>query len=143
VVVVLLFTGCTIGKEAKHPAWKNATGAEQYERLMWKSIHEKEWKEVEYHLASTFVGVNAQGLALDRDGWVEYWKSAKIKELSLGDFSVQPSGTHMVVTFVLRLSSDTPDSTGGSSTFRVISTWQQVKAGWILTATSLTPVITH
>lgn len=140
VVMILLLAGCTIGKEPKHPNWKNATGAEQYERLMWQAIHKKNWQEVEYHLAPTFVGVNAEGRALDRDSWIEYWKSAEIKDLSLGEFSVQPSGTHMVVTFVLHLvgtDGGRPFPPGG---LRVISVWQQVKSGWTLTATSLVPV---
>jgi hypothetical protein len=144
VILISLFflniAGCTIGREPKHPNWKNATGAEQYERLMWQDIRKKDWQDVEYHLAPTFVGVNAQGRALDREGWVEYWKSADIKEVSLGEFSVQPSGTHMVVTFVLHLVGTAAGRPFPQDGLRVISVWQQVKSGWILTATSCVPV---
>src|SRR5262249_49944837 len=104
VVAVLLISGCTIGKEEKHPAWKNATGAEQYERLMWQAIRDKDWKEVEYRLGPTFVGVTPEGQALDRAGWIEYWKGNQVKEFSLGEVSVHPAGADMVVTFVLHLS---------------------------------------
>ena len=32
----ILLSGCA--GEPKHPTWKNATGAEQHERLMWQAI---------------------------------------------------------------------------------------------------------
>jgi ketosteroid isomerase-like protein len=139
-VMVFSLPGCT-GGEPKHPTWKNATGAEQYERLMWKAIRDKDWKEVEYHLAPAFVGVNAAGQALDRAGWLEYWKTSKIKEFSLGEISVQPGGPDMVVTYVLHLDGAPAEHSNNAGPLRVVSVWQQVKAGWTLTATSVTPVI--
>lgn len=132
-VVVFSWFGCA-GGEPKHPTWKGATGAEQYERLMWKAIRDKDWKELEYHLAPAFVGVNANGQTFDRTGWVEYWKTAPVNDYSLGEVSVQPNGHDMTVTYVLHLSG------GGSTGLRVVSVWQQVKSGWILTATTHTPI---
>jgi hypothetical protein len=135
VVMVLFLLGCT--GEPKRPTWKNATGAEQYERLMWQSIRDKDWKEVEYRLAPTFVGVTAAGQALDRTAWLAYWKGAPIKDFSLGEVSVQPQGADMTVTYTFH-SSGTPGAAGGG--LRVVSVWQQVKHGWILTTTSMTPI---
>ncbi len=139
VVVFLFLSGCA-GGEPKHPTWKSATGAEQYERLMWQAIRDKGWKEVEYHLAPTFVGVSAEGQALDRAGWIEYWKSAQIKEFSLGEVSVHPAGTDMVVTFVLHLSGAAAGRSFPQRGLRLVSVWQQLKSGWTLTATSAVPV---
>jgi Domain of unknown function (DUF4440) len=136
VVLALALTGCTIGKEPKHPTWKNATGAEQYERLMWQAIRDKNWTDVQYHLAATFVGVNAKGQSLDRAGWVEYWKTAPVNDFSLGELAVQPNGANMAVTYVLRLNAGV-----SSSAFRVVSVWQENKGGWMLIATSATPVL--
>jgi hypothetical protein len=125
------------GGPPTHPSWKNATGAEQYERLMWQSIRDKDWKEVEYRLAPTFVGVTAGGQALDRTAWLAYWKSVPIKDFSLGEVSVQPQGADMTVTYIFH-SGGTPGAAGGG--LRVVSVWQQVKNGWILTTTSMTPI---
>ncbi|HEX7288448.1 MAG TPA: nuclear transport factor 2 family protein [Candidatus Angelobacter sp.] len=136
--MLILMVGCSAGVP-KHPTWKNATGAEQYERLMWKAIHEKNWNQVEEHLASMFVGVNAEGRVFDRLSWVEYWKAHPVSEYSLGEVTVQPAGTHMVVTYVLSLSGISGAPQAGQS-LRVISVWQEVKNGWLLTATSATPV---
>lgn len=132
VVAFLCVSGCA--GEPKHPNWKNATGAEQYEWLMWKAMRDKNWKEVEYHLAPTFVGVTDAGQTVDRDGWVEYWKAAAIGEFSLGEVSVQPSGTDMTVVYVLHLSGNK------NQAFRMVSVWQEIKRGWLLIAASTTPI---
>jgi ketosteroid isomerase-like protein len=140
VVMVLSLLGCTIGKESKHPSWKGATGAEQYERLMWQAIRDKDWKEVEYHLAPTFVGVDASGSVFDRAGWVEHWKRSQIKGFSLAEVVVNPAGAGMVVSYVLHIDMGGGAPTAPSLGLRVVSVWQQVKGGWALSATSLTPV---
>jgi Domain of unknown function (DUF4440) len=142
-VVMLLLTGCTIGKEPKHPTWKNATGAEQYEQLMWKAIRDKDWKEVEYRLAPTFVGVDPSGKAFDRSGWVERWKASEIKSFSLAEVTVQPAGTDMIVSYLIRLESGPGRPAAVPEVARVVSVWQQVKGGWVLAASTATPVVDH
>jgi ketosteroid isomerase-like protein len=102
--------------------------------LKWQAIRDKDWKEVEYCLAPTFVGVNAEGQALDRAGWIDYWKSAQIKEFSLGEVSVHPAGPDMVVTFVLHLSGAVAGRSFPRRALRFVSAWQQVKSGWTLSA---------
>ena len=134
----LLTIGCGAGVP-KHTTWKNATGTEQYERLMWTAIRDKDWKAVEYRLAPMFVGVNSAGQSLDRAAWIEYWKSASISDFSLGEVTVQPAGADMVVTYVLRLTGP-PGKPQRPAAVRVISVWQGVKSGWVLTATSATPI---
>jgi hypothetical protein len=134
VVIILLLSGCTIGRESKHPTWTTATGAEQYERLMWRAIRDKDWDGVNYHLAPTFVGIGPAGQSLDRTAWIEYWKADPVKEFSLAEVAVQPNGSDMTVSYLLHL-----DDRHGSG-LRVLSIWQQVKKGWMLTATSMTPL---
>ena len=137
VVIVLGLSGCTIGGESKHPTWKNSTGAEQYERLMWQAIRDKEWNDVQYHLAPAFVGVNASGQALDRSAWLDYWKSVPIKDFSIAEVMVQPAGADMVVTYIFHAGGITATPGAG---LRVVSVWQQVKGGWVLTTTAMTPM---
>jgi len=119
----------------KHATWNTATGGEQYERLMWKAIQDKDWDNVERHLSPTFIGVNPEGQMLDRSGWTAYWKSAQPAELSLGEVNIQPEGPDMKVSSVLQLQGG---KTAGA--LRVISIWQLIKSRWSLTATSLTPI---
>jgi len=93
---------------------------------------------VERHLSSTFVGVNVRGAAYDRAGWLAYWKNGPLEEFKLGEQNVQPEGPDMKVTYVMQVGGTSHAS--GSREIRVVSVWQQVKRGWVLTATSLTPV---
>jgi hypothetical protein len=129
--VCLGLAGCT-GAESKRSTWATATGAEQYERLMWQAIRDKDWTEFEYRLAPLFVGVNPAGQTLDRAGWIQYWKSGPVTDVSLAEVAVQPNGADMTVSYVLHV--------GSRPGLRVLSVWQQVKKGWILTATSMTPL---
>jgi hypothetical protein len=137
VIFCLLLVGCA--GEPKHATWVNATGAEQHERLMWKAIQEKSWTDFEHHLSATFVGVNAEGKLFDRAGWLEQWKSAAVQDFSLGELQVQPEGPDMKVTYILQLQGPGAAPAG----WRVVSVWQQLKRGWVLSAMSMTPVQNH
>ena len=103
---------------------------------MWQNIRDKDWKDVEHHLAPMFTGVDPEGKKFDRDGWLARWKNVQIRDLSIGEVSVQPNGADMVISYELRLDADGL----AGKTFRVVSVWQEVKKGWILTAQSLTPI---
>src|SRR5258708_34509335 len=137
-LLCLLVSGCTIGKQPKNPSWKGATGAEQYERLLWKAIQEKNWTEVQAHLAPAFVAVLPDGRKLDRAQWIEHWKSQPLRELSLGEVSVQPNGADMVIVYELHLQADGIPADGKG--IRVVSVWQQLKRGWILISQAATRI---
>jgi hypothetical protein len=136
-IVLALLAGCA--GEPKHPTWKNATGAEQNERLMWQSIQKKDWLNVQSHLSPTFIGVMADGQMFDRAGWLEQWKTAEVREFSLGEVQVHPEGPDMKVTYIFHVEASASGlaSQGG---FRVMSLWQEVKSRWMLSATSITPI---
>jgi len=136
VLSLLLLTGCL--KTPGGSKWTAATGAEQYERLLWQAVHDKKWDEVEHHLAPAFVGVNSTGQKFDRAGWVEYWKGRPTADASLGELTVQPDGADMVVSYEMNLSGGSSSTTG----MQVVSIWQQLKGGWVLIAQTLT-IITN
>jgi Domain of unknown function (DUF4440) len=137
-LTLILLAGCA--GEPRHPTWKSATGSEQHERLMWQAMKGQQWKDVENHLAPTFVGVDAAGKKYDRPGWMAYWKSERFSEYSLGEVTVNPAGPDMVVSYVLNISGNAGGSVGPNQPLRVVSVWQPLKSGWTLTATSLTPI---
>jgi len=124
----------------KHPTWATATGAEQHERLMWQAIRDKDWANVARHLSPTFIGVDADGQVFDRDGWLQHWKSAQMVEFSLGELQVQPEGHDMKVTYIFHIRGGATGSPSAAG-LRVVSVWQQIKARWVLTATSITPIL--
>ena len=133
----ILLSGCA--GAPKHPTWKNATGAEQHERLMWQAIHDKDWVNVEGHLSPMFTGVTADGKMFDRAGWLEQWKSSEVREFSLGEVQTQPEGTDMKVTYIFHVQLSAKPLLA-SSGLRVVSVWQEVKSRWMLTAMSMTPI---
>ena len=137
VLQFFILNGCFRG--SSKPGWSTSSGAEEYERLMWQAIRDKDWMEVEHHLAPVFVGVNTNGQKFDHAGWVDYWKSLQVKDFSLGELTVEPEGADMVVIYDLQLS-----GASGSSIFagkiRVVSIWQQLKAGWVLISQAQTPI---
>lgn len=136
-MALTFMVGCA--GEQKQPTWTNATGAEQNERLMWQSIQNEEWVNVERHLSPTFVGVTTNGRLCDRAAWVELWQIAEVQEFSLGDMQIQPEGTDMKVTYILHVKASAK-ALLPSSGLRVISIWQEVKSRWMLTATSITAI---
>jgi hypothetical protein len=103
---------------------------------MWQAIQEKEWQQVQSHLAPTFVGVAPDGRNFDVLGWVGYWKELQVSSFSVGELTVTADGPDMVVTYTLNLSG----TAAPPGTLRVVSVWQQVKRGWILISQSETPV---
>lgn len=123
-----------------HPTWKNATGAEQYERLMWQAIRNRDWTGFERQLAPAFVGVDATGAVFDRAAWVEHWKQAAITDYSLGEVAIQPAGADLVITYVVTVTGAAPADHAPGARMRVVSVWQQVKSRMILTASSITPI---
>jgi len=141
VLILLVLFGCNVWNQPKNLDWKNATGTEQLERLLWKAIHDKDWPQVESHLAPGFVGVGPRGETLDRAAWTEYWKKAQIQEFSLGEVNTQAGGVDMVATYVLHFNGTDASVTVSSKGFRIVSVWQELKGGWVLTSQSATPIL--
>lgn len=132
--LVLGLASCTMWKEGQQPsAWSSATGAEQFERLLWQEVKAGNWNEVERRLAPTYVEVTSAGVR-DRAQAVERLKSLSLADYSLGDLQVRPAGDDMVVAYTITLRA----SSGGETTLRVMTVWQQVKGGWIAIAHSET-----
>lgn len=136
-VLALGLTGCTMWEQKSTTAWSNATGAEQFERLFWQEIKAGNWTEVERRLSPTFVEVTASGVR-DRAQALERLKALPLAGYSLGDVEVRPSGNDMVVAYTITLRA----SSGGETTLRMMTIWQQVKGGWIAIAHSEASVLT-
>ena len=132
IIVASCFTSLlaqTIWKEPKNANWKNATGAEQYTKLLWQAVRQKDWLAVESHIASNFVYMDAAGTK-DKQQYVEYLKHLTLSEHTLSDTNVTASGIDSIVTYTLILK----PTAGESESLRVMSIWQQQKSGWVLIA---------
>jgi hypothetical protein len=112
----------SIWKEPKNATWKNATGAEQYSKLLWQAAEKKDWLAVESHVASNFVYLDRSGTK-DKSQWVADLKQSSPPSGELTDTNVTASGIDAIVTY----------TRSGS---RYMSIWQQQKSGWVLVAMS-------
>jgi hypothetical protein len=115
----------SLWKEQKNAGWKSATGAEQFERLLWQSVQKKDWLAVESHIASNFIYLDASGTK-DKSQRIADLKQMTMADVTINDANVTPSGNHAIVTYTM----------GGN---RYMSLWQQQKSGWVLVAMSVTP----
>ncbi|MGH9530940.1 MAG: nuclear transport factor 2 family protein [Terriglobales bacterium] len=119
----------------KITAWANATGAEQFERLMWQEIKAANVAEVEKRLAPTFVVVSPGGVR-DRAAEMDLLRRFTVKEYSLGELEVRPNGNDMVVTYSLTLDATLDGQPVPTGPWRVMTVWQQVGTTWVAIAQS-------
>jgi Domain of unknown function (DUF4440) len=126
---------CTEGKPPQSQAWRAATGAEAYERLMWKSVRDGDFKQVERHLAPIYTLTTPSGIA-GRDRALEYFRSLNLADVIIGDVQVNPEGRDMVVSYRASLQK----KNGTTQKYYMTTVWQQVKSGWIAIAHSEVPV---
>jgi hypothetical protein len=134
-LLALTLAACTVGAPKQSASWSSATGAEQFERLLWQEVKAKNWTEVERRLAPTFVEATASGVR-DRNQALERLKALQVADYSLGELAVRPNGGDMVVAYTITLRA----ASGGETTLRMMTVWQQVKGGWIAIAHSETGV---
>src|SRR5689334_5120132 len=95
-VLMLITTSCTMWKSPPK-GWSGATGGEQLERQLWNEIKDKNWSELEKHLAPLFVA-NSSNATHDRAAAIARWKQFELQSVSLADVQVQPAGADFVVT---------------------------------------------
>lgn len=119
--------------------WNQATGGEHLERLFWDTVKAKQWSELERHVSPAFVYVGPSGIH-EKLAALEYFEHLDIQELTMGEFSVRPSGGEViVVTYILNINATRNGRPLSANQFRITSTWQQIDKKWVLIARAHTP----
>ena len=131
-------SACTMWKEKPASSWSGATGAEQFERLMWRDVKAQHWAQVERHLAPTFVSLYHGGTR-DRTATMDYLKSLSLTDYTLGDFNTTTNGADLVVTYTARVSGTYKNQPLSSEPIHMMTVWQQVTKNWMAIAHSETP----
>ncbi|MGC2322572.1 MAG: DUF4440 domain-containing protein [Terriglobales bacterium] len=135
VAALALGSACTVWKEKTAPSWSGATGAEQFERLLWRDVKAQHWADVEAHLAPSFVSVHGGGTR-DRAETMKYLKSLTLTEYTLGDFSTTSNGTDFVVTYTARVTGTWQGRPLPSEPIHMMTVWQPVTKSWVAIAHS-------
>jgi len=130
--IAFLQTGCTAAAAPKVSNWKNSTGAEAYQRLFWQAVKEKDWLQVESHMASNFTYLSGSG-SKDKQQTVDYLHGLELKDFSLGEVNVNASGSDAIVTYTIILAG-APNSASQPHPSRHMAIWQQQKSGWVMLA---------
>ena len=137
-VALIVTLSCTIAPEASKTGWSGATGGEQYERLFWDSVKAKNWRDVEAHLSRTFVFQDAEGVRNKQQAMDDYFHPMNVVDYSLGDVKTETSGADLVVTYTITLRGTFDGQSLPDRSFRMMSVWQQVTKGMIMTAHAIT-----
>ena len=122
-------------KERPATAWTDVTGGESLERNFWKEVQAKNWVELERRLGGTYVYVSPNG-SFNRSDTLDRLKQIQLNEYSLGDFVVELNGSTLVVAYTITLRGTVRGQPLPAQPVRMMSVWQQQKAGWMAIAHS-------
>jgi hypothetical protein len=134
-LALLICCGCTVWKEQPAKAFKDATGGEELERLFWQEIKAGHWTDVENHIASNYMAITRHGMQ-DRAAAITYFKGLKLDDYTLGDFQTQLNGNTFVIVYTIDLRGTLNGQVLPQVPRRVLTVWQDQKAGWMMIAHS-------
>jgi ketosteroid isomerase-like protein len=135
-MLLLVFSNaCTKWEEPKTHNFKTATGAEQFERLMWDAVKNKDRIAISSHLASNYVRQNETGTK-NKEQVLAELEQTTLSDYALSDLDVTPQGSDMIVTYQITLRGSHAGQPFPNEPIRFLSVWQQQKAGWVLVAQS-------
>lgn len=135
ILVACFSIACTRWEEPKTFTFKTATGAEQYERLMWDAVKNKDRLAIASHLASNYVRQDGSGTK-NKEQYLAELEQINLTDYSLAELNVTPQGTNMIVTYAITLRGNNGGRPFPNEPIRYLSVWQQQKAGWVLVAQS-------
>lgn len=115
--------------------WKNATGGETFERSFWRDVKDRNWDEVEHHLAANCVWVTPGGRQ-DRAAALQYLQTLRVKNYAIGDLQSELNGDTFVVSYTLSVEGTAGGETLPSDPIRMMTVWQHEKSGWVAIAHS-------
>ena len=131
-----LLPACTIyGGHAISDHWASATGGEDLERSFWQDVKNKDWNQLEGHLAVNYTAVTPQG-SLDRPQAMESLKRLNLTDYSLANVQTELHGNVFVVSYEVTISGTKDDRGFVSQPARMMTVWQQQKRGWVAIARS-------
>jgi hypothetical protein len=135
---LLLLSSCNVWRERPVVnSWNQTTGGESLERSFWKEVHDKHWTELSRHLGGNYISITPSG-RFDRTQALERLQQIQLADYSLGDFQVELNGNTLVVTYTLSARGTFAGKPFPQDPVRIMSVWQQQKAGWMKIAHTVT-----
>lgn len=137
-ILTVSLSSCTMWPERKPLAWSDVTGGESLERVFWHDLKAQNWKDLEPHLAATYVLVTPDG-TFDRERALERWRQLDLQDYSLGEFTVQLNGNAYVVSYTVTMKGTLAGKALPATPIRAMTVWQQYARDWLALAHSATP----
>jgi len=130
---IFLLAACTVYGEHPVRSFSDATSAAGFERSFWRDVKDKDWKDLQLHLASNFIFLAPSG-PLDRPAALAAFQQMDVKDFSLGDLQTQLNGDTFVVTYTIILRGSSGGQPLPEQPQRRMTVWQQQKSGWVALA---------
>ncbi len=111
--------------------WSGATGGEKIEQYFWDDVTKKDFRNVELHLSSTFVGSGPSG-TVDRAAFLQQLHSTT--SISLSECASHLNGGDLMITCKVQREGSP------AGRFSTLSVWQQYSKGWVMVAHAETPL---
>ncbi len=115
--------------------WADATGGKGLEGSFWKDVKARNWSELDKHVAGNYVSTMPGG-RLDRAAALERFKHLQLADFSMGDMETELNGNTFVVTYSITLRGTMDDRPLPPDPVRMMTVWQEQKAGWMAIAHS-------
>jgi hypothetical protein len=128
-----LLAACTVYGEHPVRSFSDATSGAGFERSLWNDVKDKDWKDLQLHLASNFTFLTLFG-PLDRPAALAAFQQMDVKDFSLGDLQTQLNGDTFVVTYTIVLRGSSGGKPLSEQPQRRMTVWQQQKSGWVALA---------
>ena len=135
VCAAMLLPGCTLWREHTVNKWADATGGEGLERSFWNEVKNKNWNELERHIAGNYLLITPD-TRLDRPAALERIKELQIQDFSMGELETELHRDTLVVTYDISLHGTRAGQPLSQGPIRRMAVWQQQKSGWIKIADS-------
>ena len=132
--VTLGSCGCTVWGEHPVSRWKDATGGEGLERSYWQDVKDKNWNELERHIATNYVLFTPEQGRLDHDAAMAHVQQLRLEDYSLGNFQTELNGNTLVVTYTITMRGSYAGQGVPTAPVRMMTVWQQQKPGWMAIA---------
>jgi hypothetical protein len=131
---LLLLQGCTLWGEHPVQHWADATGGEGLERNFWKEVKAKNWNELDRHLAGNYISFTPEEGRMDRAATLAHLQQLQLDEFSLGNFESELNGQALVLTYTITIRGSFAGQSLPSAPVRMMTVWQEQKAGWMAIA---------
>jgi hypothetical protein len=131
-VVAGVMLSCTVWNKPAS-GWSGVTGGEKLEQLFWDDIKKKDFRSLELHLSSTFVGSGPSG-PMDRATFLQQVHAYQLTSVLLSECVSHLNGEDVMITCNVQRDGA---PAGRTST---LSVWQQYQKGWVMVAHSETPL---